>query len=160
MPEPAATIVLTVNGARHEVARAPERSLLYVLREELDLTGAKYACGEGQCGACMVLLDGEPHPACKTPLADVDGRAITTIEGIGDGGGLHAVQRAFLEVDAMQCGYCTPGMIVSAVALLARNPDPSDDEIRAGMQRNVCRCGTYPRIVRAIRRAADDGGAS
>jgi aerobic-type carbon monoxide dehydrogenase small subunit (CoxS/CutS family) len=146
---------LVVNGVAREIPAEPERSLLEVLRDELELTGAKYGCGEGECGACMVLVDGFAMPACRTPLGDLAGRAVTTIEGLAQGDALHAAQRAFLELSALQCGYCTPGMIISAVALLARNPAPSDDDIRAAMDRNLCRCGAYPRIVGAVRRAAE-----
>jgi aerobic-type carbon monoxide dehydrogenase small subunit (CoxS/CutS family) len=148
---------LVVNGSERVVSPEPARSLLAVLREDLGLTGAKYGCGEGACGACMVLVDGVATPACKTTIAEADGHAITTVEGLAQGGVLHAVQRAFVDVAAMQCGYCTPGMIMSAAALLARNPSPTDDEIVAALARNVCRCGVYPRIVQAVRRAA--GGA-
>src|SRR5437764_14106614 len=124
---------LTVNGARHELSLERERSLLQVLREELGLTGAKYACGEGACGACTVLLDGEPIHSCVTPVGDAAGRAVTTIEGLTPPGALHPVQRAFAEAAAMQCGFCTPGMIVRAAALLERTPSPSDEEILAHM---------------------------
>lgn len=146
--------VLTVNGARHEVPLDPHRSLLQTLREELHLTGAKYACGEGACGACTILLDGEPVRSCVTPIQEVSGRAITTIEGLAPEGALHPVQQAFLEIGAMQCGYCTPGMIISATALLERTATPDDNEILEAMQGNVCRCCAYSRIVRAVRRAA------
>jgi aerobic-type carbon monoxide dehydrogenase small subunit (CoxS/CutS family) len=120
----------------------------------LDLTGTKYGCGEAQCGACTVLVDGSPTPACVTSAASVAGKSITTIEGIEQDGRLHPVQEAFLEADAMQCGYCTAGMIVEAVALLRRTPEPSEAEIAQAMEGHVCRCCTYPRIVRAIRLAA------
>jgi CO/xanthine dehydrogenase Mo-binding subunit/aerobic-type carbon monoxide dehydrogenase small subunit (CoxS/CutS family) len=149
---------LTVNGARHELSLDPERSLLQVLREELGLTGAKYACGEGACGACTVLLDGDPVFSCVTPVGDAIGRVVITVEGLGRPGGLHPVQRAFVDVAAMQCGYCTPGMVVRAAALLERTDSPREDDIRASLQGNVCRCCTYPRIVDAVRRAARDGG--
>jgi aerobic-type carbon monoxide dehydrogenase small subunit (CoxS/CutS family) len=145
---------LWVNGVARETAREPDRSLLLYLREELGLRGAKYACGAGECGACMVLVDGAARPACRTPLAEAAGHAVTTIEGLAAGGALHPVQRAFVEVGALQCGFCTPGMIMSAVAFLARKPDPTDAEIRAAMATNLCRCCAYPRIVEAIRRAA------
>jgi aerobic-type carbon monoxide dehydrogenase small subunit (CoxS/CutS family) len=145
---------LLVNGTRRRVASDPSSSLLDVLREELDLTGAKYGCGEGQCGACTVLVDGRPVRACITSLGSVAGKAVVTIEGLEQGGRLHPLQEAFAEADAMQCGYCTPGMIVEAAALLRRTPDPGEAEIARAMEGHVCRCCTYPRIVRAIRLAA------
>jgi aerobic-type carbon monoxide dehydrogenase small subunit (CoxS/CutS family) len=147
-------IELQVNGKTYRSSAPGERPLLNVLRDELGLTGAKYGCGEGQCGACTVLLDGRAVRSCVTRLGAVAGRAITTIEGLAPAGGLHPVQEAFLEADALQCGYCTPGMILSAVALLSRNPDPGVAEIVRFMDGNICRCGTYPRIIAAIRSAA------
>jgi len=147
-------ITLHVNGIQHQVEIQPERTLLSVLREELDLTGSKYGCGEGQCGACMVLVDGQSTPACVTPAEDIAGKAVTTIEGLAKSGHLHPLQEAFLEVGAMQCGYCTPGMIISGVALLEKSPNPTESEIVHFMDRNICRCGTYPRIIAAIRLAA------
>jgi isoquinoline 1-oxidoreductase subunit alpha len=148
------TFVLLVNGARREVEIDASETLLSVLRDDLDLTGTKYGCGEGQCGACTVLVDGEPTRACLTKASELRGKPVTTIEGIEAEGSLHPVQAAFLEVDAMQCGYCTPGMIVEGVALLRRQADPSDEQIASAMERHVCRCCTYPRIVRAVRQAA------
>ena len=145
----------TVNGVPRELSLEPHRSLLQVLREELHLTGAKYACGEGACGACTVLVDGDPVRSCVTPVGETVDRSVTTIEGLAPEGSLHPVQRAFLDTAAMQCGYCTPGMIMNAVALLGRVPAPGDDEIVQAMQGNICRCCAYPRIVRAVRRAAD-----
>jgi nicotinate dehydrogenase subunit B len=150
---------LIVNGRRHDVNPQPYRSLLAVLREELGLTGAKYGCGEGACGACTVLLDGEPVRSCVTPIAQASGRSVTTVEGLADEG-LHPVQRAFLEEGAMQCGYCTPGMVMSAVALLQESPHPNEARIVQAMNGNVCRCCAYPRIVRAILRAAEGGTLS
>lgn len=147
-------IELQVNGAREQVDAEAERSLLSVLREDLDLTGTKYGCGEGQCGACMVLVGERPTPACITPVGDVAGAVITTIEGLESDGRLHPLQEAFLELGALQCGYCIAGMIISGVALLRRNPDPDEAEIARAMEANLCRCGAYPRIVAAIRRAA------
>ena len=126
-----------------------------MLREELGLTGTKYGCGEGECGACKVLLDGVAVRACMTPIGEAVGRSVTTIEGLADGPRLHPVQDAFLELGAFQCGFCTPGMIVAAVSLLGRTPHPSDPEIRAAMDGNLCRCGGYLRILAAIRRAAE-----
>ena len=145
---------LNVNGARHAVDAEPERSLLSVLRDDLGLTGSKYGCGEGQCGACTVLLDGAAVRSCVTPLRTAAGKRITTIEGLETGGRLHPLQEAFLETESMQCGYCTPGMIVSGAALLRTNPNPARAEIMRAMQGNVCRCGTYPRIVLAVEMAA------
>jgi len=149
-----ATIRLTVNGKPYTVDTDPQTSLLSVLREQLDLTGSKYGCGEGQCGACTVLIDGKPQRSCITRVSAVSQKQITTIEGLASGEQLHPVQAAFLEAGAMQCGYCTSGMIMSAVALLQRNPDPKESEIVNFMDGNVCRCGTYPRIVSAIQKAA------
>ena len=148
------TIRLTVNGKPYTIEAGPQTSLLSVLREQLDLTGSKYGCGEGQCGACTVLIDGKAQRSCVTKASTVSQRQITTIEGLARGEQLHPVQEAFLEAGAMQCGYCTPGMIMSAVALLQKNPTPKENEIIAFMDGNVCRCGTYPRIVGAIQKAA------
>ena len=152
-------IILNVNGAEHRVLAAEDEMLLYVLRDRLNLTGTKYGCGEGQCGACTVLIDGRPTRSCQMHATALSGRKITTIEGLETDGKLHPVQQAFLDEEAFQCSYCTPGMIVSAVGLLKANPKPSEDEIIRGMNGNICRCGTYPRIVAAIRRAAEAGGA-
>ena len=152
-------IEIEINGTRHQVDPEPERMLLTVLRDELDLTGTKYGCGEGQCGACTVLIDGAPARSCQTRAAALDGRKITTIEGLAQHATvtralvLHPLQQAFLDVEAMQCGYCTAGMIMSGVALLNKNPDPDETAIMQAMQGNVCRCGTYPRIVAAVRKA-------
>jgi aerobic-type carbon monoxide dehydrogenase small subunit (CoxS/CutS family) len=146
-------LTLLVNGAEHHLDVAPDESLLSVLRNHLDLTGTKYGCGEGQCGACTVLQDGKPIRSCRTTAVSVAGKKITTIEGLEQNGSLHPVQEAFLRVEAFQCGYCTPGMIVSAVALLSGNPHPTDEEIVRHMNGNICRCGTYPRIISAIREA-------
>jgi aerobic carbon-monoxide dehydrogenase small subunit len=128
-----------------------------VLREDLGLTGTKYGCGEGQCGACTVLLDGAAVHACITPVRTVEGRKVITVEGLAQGGVLHHVQQAFLEEGAMQCGYCTPGMIMRTVALLAANPRPTDAQIVEGLNGNLCRCNGYPRIVAAVKRAAAGG---
>jgi aerobic-type carbon monoxide dehydrogenase small subunit (CoxS/CutS family) len=149
-----AVIELTVNGSRRRADLDPEQTLLSVLRDELDLTGAKYGCGEGQCGACTVLVDGRPTRACVTKAAGLAGKAIVTVEGLEENGRLHHVQEAFLDAGALQCGYCTPGMIVEAVALLRRAPDADEAEIARAMQGHVCRCCTYPRIVQAIHQAA------
>lgn len=145
---------LYVNGSRQEIEVVPEKPLLVVLREDLDLIGAKPGCGEGVCGACTVLVDGKPVRSCVTPVGAVAGKQILTIEGLEENGELHPLQRAFLDTGALQCGYCTPGMIMSGVGLLQQNPAPTEDEIIGFMQGNICRCGCYPRIVRAIQQAA------
>src|SRR5262245_59669910 len=145
---------LNVNGTRRQVAFEPEQSLLSVLRDELDLTGAKYGCGEGQCGACTVLVDGRPTRSCVTKAASVTGKTITTVEGLEENGKLHPVQQAFLDADAMQCGYCTAGMIVESVALLRRDADPTEAEIGKALEGHVCRCCTYSRILHAVGEAA------
>jgi len=147
-------INLLINGQTLRVDAEPNDTLLSVLREQLDLTGSKYGCGEGQCGACTVLIDGKAHRSCITPVSSVVNKSVTTIEGLARGQHLHPVQQAFLDEDAMQCAYCTSGMIMSAVALLNNKRNPSDEEILQFMQGNICRCGTYPRIVSAIRKAA------
>ena len=147
-------IELDVNGRRRRVDVPGDRTLLSVLREELSLTGSKYGCGEGQCGACTVLIDGRAVRSCQTPVADAARKRVTTIEGLERGGRLHPVQQAFLDEHALQCGYCSAGMIMAGVALLERTPSPTDEEIVRGMNGNVCRCGTYPEIVAAIKRAA------
>jgi nicotinate dehydrogenase subunit A len=149
---------LHVNGSLRRIDADPDRTLLSVLRDDLDLTGAKYGCGEGQCAACTVLLDGVAVRSCLTKAGAVGGKQITTIEGLAAAGKLHAVQEAFLDHDALQCGYCTPGMILGAVSLLRKNPHPSEAEIVSGMNGHICRCGTYPRIVSAIQQAAAKGG--
>lgn len=150
---------LVVNGQRHALAADPARPLLTVLRDELGLTGSKYGCGEGQCGACTVLVDGKAERACITDVGQCAGKSITTIEGLAQGERLHPVQQAFLDVEAMQCGYCTPGMIVTAVALLEQKPAPTTAEIAHALAGNICRCGTYARILRAVQRAAAAGKA-
>jgi nicotinate dehydrogenase subunit A len=145
---------LQVNGRALDINAESSRTLLSVLRDDLGLTGTKYGCGEGECGACTVLLDGIPARACVTTVAKAAGRSITTIEGIEQDGRLHPLQEAFLSVGAMQCGYCTSGMIVSGVALLRGNPNPSDADIISAMDGNICRCGTYQRIIAAIKLGA------
>jgi aerobic-type carbon monoxide dehydrogenase small subunit (CoxS/CutS family) len=145
---------LRVNGTRRRLDADAGRSLLSVLREDLDLTGSKYGCGEGRCGACTVLIDGRPTRSCTTTVGATTGKQVRTIEGLAQGDGLHPLQEAFLRADALQCGYCTPGMIMSALALLTDNPRPSREEIVRFMNGNICRCGTYPRIVAAIQDAA------
>jgi nicotinate dehydrogenase subunit A len=149
-----ARYTLRVNRRSHAVEAEPDDSLLFVLRDDLQLTGTKYGCGEGECGACTVLVDGQPRRSCITNVSSVANRAVTTIEGLADGDKLHPVQEAFLEAEAFQCGYCTPGMVMAAAALLRTSPRPSDDEIARRLDRNLCRCGTYHRIVRAVRLAA------
>ena len=146
-------VTVTVNGTERDVDADGDMPLLWALRDELGLTGTKYGCGIGACGACTVHLDGQPTRACLTPLSAAAGRAVTTIEGLG-AGGLTALQQAWLDENVPQCGYCQAGQLMSAAALLARNPDPSDADIDAAMAGNLCRCGTYPRIRRAIRTAA------
>src|ERR1700757_1474616 len=148
------TIHLAINDKSYSIDTDPKTSLLSVLREHLDLTGSKYGCGEGQCGACTVLIDGKAQRSCITRVGTIARKKIITIEGLARGESLHPVQEAFLAEEAMQCAYCTSGMIMSAVALLERNPHPQESEIIRAMDGNVCRCGTYPRIVRAIQRAA------
>jgi isoquinoline 1-oxidoreductase subunit alpha len=145
---------LNVNGKKLRVDVDTQTPLLYVLRDELNLTGTKYGCGEASCGACTVLVDGQPVRSCVTPVARVSGKQITTIEGMEKDGKLHPLQEAFLQADALQCGYCTSGMIMAAAGLLNKNPKPSREEIVKHMDVNVCRCGTYPRIVNAIEIAA------
>jgi len=149
-----ATIRFTLNGMARSVDTQPERLLLEVLREDLGLTGTKYGCGEGQCGACTVLLDNKPAFSCLTPVRAAQGRNIITIEGLAEGGKLHPVQQAFLDEGAMQCGYCTPGMVLRTVALLESYPRPTDAQIVEGLNGNVCRCNAYHRILAAVRRAA------
>lgn len=146
--------VLNVNGAPLKVNAPGEESLLFVLRNHLNLTGTKYGCGEGQCGACTVLVNGSPVRSCMVPASSAANAKIVTIEGLEHNGNLSVVQQAFLDEEALQCGYCTSGMILSATALLRKTPHPTEEQIVAAMNGNVCRCGTYPRIVAAIQRAA------
>jgi aerobic-type carbon monoxide dehydrogenase small subunit (CoxS/CutS family) len=145
---------LRINGRRIDVDAGEDRSLLELLRDDLGLTGAKYGCGEGRCGACTVLVDGAPVRSCVTALETVGDREITTIEGLEHDGKLHPVQQAFIDAGAMQCGYCTCGMIMSAVGLLRQYPDPTREDVIEQMNGNICRCGTYPRIISAIASAA------
>jgi aerobic-type carbon monoxide dehydrogenase small subunit (CoxS/CutS family) len=144
-----------VNGSEHHVAAPAHETLLTTLRDRLDLTGTKLVCGRGECGACTVLIDGVSNYACLTLTAACAGRAITTIEGVADGDTLHRVQAAFIEHDALQCGFCTPGQILAAISLFHENPNPTEDQVRRGMSGNLCRCGTYPKIVRAVLAAAE-----
>jgi|ADGO01.1.fsa_nt_gi nicotinate dehydrogenase subunit A len=146
---------LLVNGKMHTVQSAPDTPLLYVLRNELQLNGPKYGCGLQQCGACMVLLNGKAQPSCMLPVAAVNDQEVVTLEGLAkDTGTLHPVQAAFVEAQAAQCGYCLNGMVMSAVALLAAHPHPDDETIRNGMQQALCRCGSYSRIMKAVKIAA------
>lgn len=145
---------ITVNGKKIRVDVDAEASLLSVLRNDLELTGSKYGCGEGECGACMVLVDGRPMKSCVTRMRQVTGKQITTIEGLEKEGRLHPLQEAFLEFDALQCGFCTSGMIMSGVALLNKQKRPAKAEIVSTMDGNICRCGTYSRIVAAIEKAS------
>ena len=147
-------MVLNVNGVKHEVTVDPDVELLSVLRNHLNLTGTKYGCGEGACGACIVLVNDRPLPSCITPVSSVANKEVTTIEGLEKNGKLHAVQEAFLTTDAFQCSYCAPGMIMMAAALLKKNNDPTEDAIIKAMNGNICRCGTYPYILKAIKLAA------
>ncbi len=147
-------MVLDVNGVKHQITADPDTALLNVLRNQLGLTGSKYGCGEGACGACTVLINGKPAHSCITPISNAAGKEITTIEGLEENGKLHAVQEAFLAVDVFQCSYCASGMIMSAVALLNNNSSPSEDAILKAMNGNICRCGTYPFIVKAIKLAS------
>jgi len=149
---------LTVNGREVTIEAAPETSLLDVLRDELGLVGAKYGCGQGQCGACCVLVAGESRPSCTLRVAEVGAREIVTVEGLATGGELSKIQQAFVDEHAMQCGYCTSGMVIAATALLAHQPAPSDDEIATALEPHLCRCGVYERAQRAVRRAT--GGRS
>lgn len=145
---------LHVNGTRHKIDAQADRSLLSVLREDLDLTGSKYGCGEGQCGACTVIIDGQATRSCITKVGVAAGKKILTIESLEQNGRLHPIQEALLEADAFQCAYCASGMIMSGFALLSKNQNPSDQDIVKFMEGNICRCGTYPRIVNAIHKAA------
>lgn len=146
---------ILVNGAKRSIQVEPEQSLLSVLRDNLNLTGCKYGCGEGRCGACTVLIDGKAVRSCVTSVAECQGKEIKTIESLEKGGQLHPLQQAFLDVGAMQCGYCTCGMIMSGVALLAKNVKPTTADIVRSMEGNICRCGTYSRIILAVQKAAE-----
>ncbi|GAB3976526.1 (2Fe-2S)-binding protein [Plantactinospora veratri] len=157
------TFELTVNGERRKVDADADSSLLHVLREVLGLKGSRFGCGQGLCGACLVLLDGRPVPSCDTPLWSVAGRAVTTVEGLADGDVPHPVQRAFLDEQAAQCGYCVSGILVSAAALLAAQPQPDEATVAAALDRHLCRCGAQRRMIRAVVRAGQsmvDGSAA
>jgi carbon-monoxide dehydrogenase small subunit len=149
-----ATIRFRLNGQPTEITVDPDRRLLWVLRSDLGSTGTKYGCGEGLCGSCTVLVDDEIVRACTTPVAAIEGANVTTVEGLATDDELHPVQQAFVNHDALQCGYCTPGMVLGAVGLLRANSNPSDEEIIEGMEGHLCRCGTYGRVIEAVREAA------
>lgn len=150
------TISFELNGRKTKIILDPNLTLLWVLRTQFKFTGTKYGCGMGFCGACTVLLGQEPVRSCMLPVSEVAGKKVTTIEGLARNGDLHPVQKAFMEHDALQCGYCTPGMIMNAVGLLLKNPEPSQQEIIKGMEENLCRCGTHVRIIKAVRTAAKE----
>lgn len=150
------TITLHVNGRAHAVEAEPETPLLYILRNDLKLKGARFGCGLGQCGACTVLVDGKPVQSCDIPLSAAVGTQVTTVEGLAADGKLHPLQQAFMTEQAAQCGYCATGIIMAAKALLDANPRPSDAEVRAALKGNLCRCGTHQRILRAVHRAAEE----
>ena len=150
----ATSFQFTVNGQTRSIQSDPETPLLTILRDALGLTGSKYGCGEGQCGACTVLLDGAPRRSCVLPISAAAGKSVTTIEGLEQSGRLHPVQQAFLDAEAFQCAYCTSGMIMSSVALLKQNPNPTPSDIAQALEGNICRCGTHPRVIEAVERAA------
>ncbi len=154
------TLTITVNGTLHPVVAEPETPLLYVLRNDLKLKGTRFGCGTGLCGACMVVIDGKAVPSCDVPVSAMAGKSITTIEGLGDTGRLHPLQQAFVDEQAVQCGYCASGIIMTAKALLDAHPRPTDAEVREALQHNLCRCGTHHRILRAIRRVVAAGEAT
>ncbi|MDB5262640.1 MAG: (2Fe-2S)-binding protein [Adhaeribacter sp.] len=145
---------LVINEIKRTSSATPEASLLSVLRDEFDLTGTKYGCGEGQCGACTVLIDGKAVRSCRTTIGSLQGKVVTTIEGLEKNGRLHPVQEAYLQADVFQCGYCASGMVMSTVALLKNNASPTEEQIKSFMNGNMCRCGTYPFILKAIQEAA------
>lgn len=150
------SITLKINGRNRMSPAAPETPLLYILRNDFELNAAKFGCGLAQCGACTVMLDGNPVRSCVTPASAVDKRNVTTLEGLGSASKLHALQQAFIDEQAAQCGYCSSGMIMSAKALLDSNPSPTEDQIRTALAGNLCRCGTHTRIIRAVQRAAKE----
>ena len=151
---------IRVNGTEHRVAAAPDTPLLLVLRNDLGLTSPKYGCGAEQCGACMVLIDGQPAPTCRLPVRAAAGRAIVTVEGLAPGAGLHPIQEAFIAHNAIQCGYCAGGVMIAAAALLEREPSPTRAQIQAALDRNICRCGAHNRMIRATQHAAAAAGES
>ena len=151
----ATAIILNVNGRQHTITADPQTPLLYVLRNNLELNGPKFGCGLQQCGACMVLLDGESAPSCRMPVSQAAKFKITTLEGLaGPDGELHKVQKAFVEEQAAQCGYCLNGMVMASVSLLQKNSNPSDNDIKEKLQLNICRCGVHPRVIKAVKKAA------
>lgn len=150
------TITFQLNGKKTEALLEPSMTLLWVLRDHFGLTGTKYGCGSGFCGSCTVLIDNEPVRSCQTSIGEVSGKNVVTIEGLSNNGKLHPVQKAFIEHDALQCGFCTPGMIMSATGLLLKNPDPSTEEIKAGLEDNLCRCGAHVRIIDAVKTASKE----
>ena len=156
MPHASAPLRLTVNGVEHAVSAAADTALLYVLRNDLGLKAAHFGCGSGECGACRVLIDGRAVASCDTPLWAAAGKSITTVEGLGDAAHPHALQKALIAEQAGQCGYCLPGILISAAALLAATPVPNETEVRAALEQNLCRCGSHNRIVRAVLRAAQN----
>lgn len=149
------TIRFKLNGKETELVTDPNQILLWVLRDHFGLTGTKYGCGIGFCGACTVLIDGEPARSCMMPVSDVAGRSVVTIEGLEKDGRIHPVQQAFIDHDALQCGFCTPGMILTAVGMLEKNPSPAREEIVSGLEENLCRCGAHKRIIEAVEDAAE-----
>jgi len=158
----AESISFTLNGKPVKIETDGQRPLLWILRTDLGLTGTKFGCGKAQCGACIVLVDDKPVYSCLFPVQNVEGKTVRTIEGLSQDGKLHPLQKAFVKYDALQCGFCTPGMILSAVSLLAKNPRPARAEIVAGMERNLCRCGAHQRLIQAVEAAAEEmkGGDS
>ncbi|HEX2970542.1 MAG TPA: (2Fe-2S)-binding protein [Bacteroidales bacterium] len=149
-------ITFQLNGKKTEISIDPNQTLVWVLRDNLGLTGTKYGCGNGFCGACTVLIDDEPVRSCQIPVSDVEGKKVVTIEGLSENGKLNPVQKAFVEHDALQCGYCTPGMILTATSLLLKNSNPTEQEIKAGLEDNLCRCGAHVRIIEAVKTAAKE----
>ncbi len=147
---------LEVNGQRRSVSAGPDTPLLYVLRNDLGLVGSRFGCGTGQCGACFVIVEGKAVPSCDTPLWSVSGKSVTTVEGLAKGGELHPVQKALLEEQAAQCGYCISGIAVAAAVFLSQNTSPSEEQVREALDRNLCRCGAHNRVVRAVLRAAKE----
>lgn len=150
------TITFNLNGKPTEVAIDPTQTLLWVLRNHFGLTGTKYGCGIGFCGSCTVLVDQEPVRSCNLALSEIKGKSVVTIEGLAKDGNLHPVQKAFVKHDALQCGFCTPGMIMNATGLLIKNPSPTTEQIKAGMEENLCRCGAHVRIIEAVKTAAEE----
>ena len=148
---------LSVNGKKVDVSAKPDAPLLYVLRNELGLVGSRFGCGTGLCGACFVLVDGRPMASCDLPVSFLENKAVTTVEGLAENGALHAVQQALIDEQAAQCGYCMSGIAVSAAALLSEKPSPTEEEIRKALEKHLCRCGSYNRVIRAVRKAAGEG---